>query len=283
MSRFTFVQIELPGALGIDDGRYPVRGAGARDADAVLIARTHGAPPPPRRRLRRPKPRDADLGTEPRVPVTELTVIGAQPLEGDGDAWLAGVRADAERRDALVADALAIATTALAARRIAVADPAVPDASLDAVLAVRIGYGTGDELAEGGWSAAIQLPREEGRVSRAEALRPQERLARLLGGREEPLACEELLIRARLDLDAGRTREAALQLRVGLEAMLADRAALESAGQAEDLGFLDGRRRVTGDAANEALAGPLTPERATEVAETVAVCERVLRRRAAQG
>ena len=42
--------------------------------------------------------------------------------------------------------------------------------------------------------------------------RPQERLAALLGGRDAALACEELALRARGDLDHGRAREAALQL-----------------------------------------------------------------------
>ena len=44
----------------------------------------------------------------------------------------------------------------------------------------------------------------------------------MLGGRERVDVCETLLLRARADLDAGREREAALQLRVGLEALLAE-------------------------------------------------------------
>lgn len=282
MSLFPFVQIELPGALGIEDGRYPVRDGG-EDPPRVLVARTFGAPAPPRRRLRRPKPRDAGPEASPTVPITELTVIDSTPIEGDPRAWLQRIRTEADERDELVGRALDAATRALAARRIASADPTVPDAHLEAALAVRVGYGSGDELVDGHWEEAIALPREEGRVSRAAALRPQERLAALLGGREQPLACEELLIRARSDLDAGRSREAALQLRVALEALLAEREALGSAGQAEDIAFLDSRRRITGEAANEALAGPLGAARTAEAADTLAVCERVLRRRAAHG
>ena len=283
MSRFSFVQIEVPGGHGVADGRYPLRAAGSSSTSGVLATRTFGAPPPARRRFRRPRPKDADADARAKVPVTELTVISADPIEGDADEWLAAIRADAERRDALVTAALGAATRALAARRVSASDSSVPDVSAESALAIRIGYGTGDELAEGHWGAAIAVPREPGRVARREALRPQERMARLIGGREEPLACEELLIRARADLDAGRDREAALQLRVALEALLAERSALDGAGQGEDLAFLDGRRRPTGEAANEALRGPLTAERASEVAETVAACERVLRRRAAHG
>ena len=48
---------------------------------------------------------------------------------------------------------------------------------------------------------------------------PDERFAALLGAREQPLVAEELVLRARMDLDAGRPREAALQARVALEAL----------------------------------------------------------------
>ena len=96
-------------------------------------------------------------------------------------------------------------------------------------------------------------------------------------------ACELLLIRARSDLDAGRVREAALQVRVGLEALLADREALAAPDQDKDFAALDERRAITGEAANEALAGELSDERAAEVTETLRIAERVLRRKRALG
>ena len=80
------------------------------------------------------------------------------------------------------------------------------------------------------------------RRRRAELLRPQERVAEVLGGRGRVPACELLLIRARADLDAARTREAALQLRVGLEALLAEREALAAPDQDKDFAALDERR-----------------------------------------
>ena len=82
-------------------------------------------------------------------------------------------------------------------------------------------------------------------------------MAEVLGGKASVPACELLVIRARADLDAGRTREAALQIRVGLEAMLAEREALAAPDQDQDFATLDERRRITGEAANEALAGEL--------------------------
>lgn len=215
--------------------------------------------------------------------MTRLTVVDADAIEGDGDAWLDRIRKDSGARDALVDRGLAAATRAIAAQRVAAADASLADPSLDSAAVVRVGFGGGDGLVNGHWDGAIELPREARRRTRGEAIRPQERMAAFLGGRDTPLACEELVIRARADVDGGRGREAALQVRVGLEALLAEHERLRAPGQDDDLGALDGRRKATGEAANEALRGPLTDERAAEVEETLQICERVLRRRAAHG
>ena len=249
----------------------------------MLVARTFGAPAPSRRLRRKPKPQRAKAGAVPTVPLTELTVIETRPIEGDAGRWLEDLRDDEERRDELVERALVHVARALAARRVATKDPAIADPTLDATVGIRIGHGDGDELVDGRFADALDLPREAGPRSRAAALRPQERMAALLGGRERALVCEELILRARADLDAGRVREATLQIRVGLEALLAEREALDAPGQDPDLGELDGRRQAIGQAANEALRGEPSAERAAEVAESVAICERVLRRRAAYG
>jgi hypothetical protein len=246
------------------------------------VVRSFGAPTPPRRLRRRPRPAPADPDSEPAVPLTELTVIETEEVPGDPAAWLEALRKDDEAREDLVAAALGRAIRALAARRVASADPSIADPVGESANAIRVGYGGGDDLVDGAYEAAIELPREADRKSRAAALRPQERMAAILSGRERALACEELILRARADLDAARRREAAMQVRVGLEALLAERDALGS-GQDADLAELDGRRTMTGDAANEALRGELSAERAAEVAATVAICERVLRRRAAYG
>ena len=49
--------------------------------------------------------------------------------------------------------------------------------------------------------------------------------------------------------------------------------------QAEDLAALRERLESTTEAADEALAGELPTERSDEVAETLGICERILRRR----
>ena len=138
---------------------------------------------------------------------------------------------------------------AIHAHRTAALDPHVTDLSLPGSLAVRVGYGDGEALADGRWDEAIELPGES-RKGRYEMLAPQERVAAILGHHEPVDAATSALLRARADADASRLRDAALQLRVGLEAMLADRQAFGAEGQAEDLAVLGERRGVTGDAAN---------------------------------
>ena len=287
LSVFGFVQFELPGSLGIADGRYPIRetveDGGGPETPLVLVAETYGAPYPARRRMRKAKPRAADADAASAVPVTRLMVIVASGIEGDPEAWLERLRRNEDERDALVERGLACVKRAVSARRITATDPAIADPTAESALTIRIGFGEGDELVEREWEQAIEVPRAARPASRSDALRPQERMAALLGLRDTPLACEELVLRARSDLSAARIREGALQLRVAVEALLAERERLSGHGQEADLSALDDRRKATGEAANEALRGALSADRSAEVEATLAICERMLRRRAAHG
>jgi hypothetical protein len=217
------------------------------------------------------------------VPLTTLTVIRPDRF-GDAEAasrWLAGLRDDVAEADREVEEALVVANRALHAHRTAALDPNLAGISTDHALALRIGHGDGERLVDGRWDEAIDVPRG-GRRRRSEVLRPQERVAEVLAGRARVAPYESLLLRARADVDEDRTRDAALQLRVGLEALLAEPREPAGSRLAEDLARLDERRRQTGEAANEALRGPLAAERAAEVTETLEICERVLRRRLAE-
>jgi hypothetical protein len=279
---FGFVQFELPGALGIADGRFPVRDGTAEDEpERVLVVRTLGAPQRHLVRGRRPRDAEPDAGPEP-VPVTRVTAIGVSAL-GDAAAareWLRHTVSDDESRDREVDAALALLNRALHYHRAATADPHVHEASEERATTIRIGYGTGDEVADGRWSEATELSRRPPRRRRREALMPQERLAALLGARDQVNACETLLLRARLDLDQGREREAALQLRVGFEALMVELSdGRAGARQAEDMANLEAARTTVGEAANDALRGELGAEASRTVRETLEVCERVLRRR----
>ena len=142
------------------------------------------------------------------------------------------------------------------------------EVSRDRALVVRLGYGSGDEVADGRYGEAIELPRGGRRVKRSMEA-PEERFAALLGGREEIHPAEELVLRARADLNAGRPAEAALQCRVAIEALLAS-------GGADEL---SSHREVVAAAANAALGGTMPGEHAAELEDAVAAMERVLKRR----
>jgi hypothetical protein len=277
---FRFVQLDVPGRLGLDDGRYLLRDEGD-EGQAVIVVQTLGAPPGRGSRLQR-RARRAAPDPPPEVPLTRLTVIPAEPSDPEEAAReLDRETRDLEAAEAMVAAGLRSVNAVLRAHRIATQDPYGHEIARDAALVVRTGYGTGDGLAEGRWQKAVEVPPPARRQRRAQALRPQERLAAVLAGRERIDVCEPLLLRARADLDQGREREAALQLRAGLEALLAEVPDRAGPDQEEDLAALDARRDATAADAADALAGPLSKERVAEIAETLRICERVLRRRQA--
>ena len=131
-------------------------------------------------------------------------------------------------------------------------------------------------VAEGGYREAVELPRGARGRPRRSMEAPDERFAALLGAREPLLVCEELVVRARGDLAAGRTREAALQARVALEGVLSELAGrLPGEREAE----LEGARAVLGDAANMALRGRLDEASVEGVEDVVDRMEAVLRTR----
>ncbi|HXF01115.1 MAG TPA: hypothetical protein VN458_12305 [Solirubrobacterales bacterium] len=277
--RFACVQLDVPGHLGLDDGRYLLRGAASEEPETVVVVQTLGGTPAGGRRRQRPRPA-APPDEPPEVPVTRLTVIPAEPSEPDGAAReLQRISGDLEAAESRVAAALGAVNSVLRAHRVATADPYGHEIGREAVLVARVGYGSGDGLAEGRWEEAVEVAPPARRRRRAEALRPQERLAAVLARREPIDVCETLLLRARADFDQERPREAALQLRAGLEALLAEVRGDAGSDQAEDLAALRERLAGTVEAAGEALAGELDAERTEELAETLAVCERVLRRR----
>ena len=228
----------------------------------------------PRRLLRnRPRPASAD---SPPVDITRATVIDAVPL-GDEEAyaWLAhATGADSER---ITGDALALLDRTVAAHRVAAADPRQPDPDPARALVCRVGYGTGEQVADGDWEAARELPPKR----RRSRLAPQERLAALLSGRDVALACEELTLRARADLDRGRTREAVLQASVALSAALAE---LEAWREVADIGRrldeLAAHSEPVSEAAAAALRSGVDEEALAAVEAAVGRIEAALRARA---
>jgi hypothetical protein len=270
----------------VPDGRYLARDPGEGGAKRVLVVETLGAPPPPGRRRRQPQPVQS-AGEPASLPLTRATAVLAYRPFGAADEamrWLEGITGEEGAVDALVAEGADLLNRALHASAVASADPRPGEVDAGRSVTVRIGYGTGEEVADGRFAVAREVDvRASGRTRRQrreEDLRPQERLAAVLGGRERIDACETLLLRARADLDSGRTREAALQLRVGAEALLVELAgALADPGHGEDTAQLEARHDEIAAAAQMALRGDLDPDAGRNVGELLEICERVLRRR----
>jgi hypothetical protein len=247
-----------------------VRRYAGDEAQQVVVIGGLEAP----RRQRRSRP--ADPGAKP-VDVTRATVIAADPLddEAGAEAWL-------REANELVAPSLAVLNRALHARRIASADPYASEVAPRHALVTRVGYGTGEQVAEGRWSAARELPLERPGMARESALRPQERFAALLAGREAALACELLALRARLDLDHRRDVEAALQLDAALGVGLAELEGWrELDGMAQRLAELHGLAARAGEAADAARAGTLDEAGRDDVGHALGRLEAALRARTA--
>ncbi len=227
---FLFVQCELPWALGPPDGRYLLRSVTDGEAERVIVLATLGAgratlarEAGPLRRRAAARRRAVPAEPEPElVSTASATIVDPVSVsaERQARAWLADLQPERE-----VAAAFAALNRVLHAQRIATADPYAREVSPTQALTIRAGWGEGEQVAEGQWLHAVELPLPGAgaRVRRrASALRPDERLAEMLGAREQPLLCEELALRARLDLDQGRLEHATIELDRALLAALAE-------------------------------------------------------------
>ncbi len=235
---FVFIQLEFAWALGPADGRYLLRRDADSDPERVVVLGTLqagrqplGAPTAPAwsgpsllARVLRGQARSSPTEPEPApVATARATVIDPISLSADNQAraWLAELDREHE-----VAAATAMVNRVIHSHRIAAADPYVHEVSPAQALVIRAGWGEGEQVADGRWLHARALtsadgwaagrsssgPRRGRRRDRSWALRPQERLAALLGGRGTALLCEELVLRARQDLDHERVAHAALEL-----------------------------------------------------------------------
>jgi hypothetical protein len=234
---FLFVQLEFPWELGPPDGRYLMRAGSDADPEHVVVLGTVGASrrAPTRgalwsaasRSSSRRRPTAVEPEPEPTpVAIARATIVDPVSVsaERQARAWLSEL--DGERA---VGDAVAVLNRVLQMHRIAAADAYLHEVSPEQALVIRAGWGEGEQVADGVWAHAVRLewhgPRGVRRRrigDRAAALRPQERLAVLLGGRGAALLCEELALRARADLDQGRTAHAAIELRGAYAAALAE-------------------------------------------------------------
>ncbi len=236
---FVFLQFEFPFTLGPSDGRYVLRDSPDAEPERVVVietldARNGTARPQPaggpagwlsRRDGPRRRRHEREVAPEPPpvpAPTTRITVIDPVPLSADSQAraWL-----DQLDREHEVAAGLTVVNRVVQAQRIAAADPYAREVGAAQALVIRAGWGEGEQVASGMWLHAQELdtrPRRGRGRDRSWALRPQERFAALLSGRSRALLCEELTLRARLDLDQRRTAPAAVALDRALAAAVVE-------------------------------------------------------------
>jgi hypothetical protein len=166
------------------------------------------------------------------VATSRATIVDPISLsaERQAQAWLNDL--DIERETSA---AVAVLNRVLHSHRIASADPYVHEVSPAQALVIRAGWGEGEQVADGRWLNARELRwsmgvgnrrsgglGRRGTGARSAALRHEERLAELLGGRGSALLCEDLALRVRLDLDQGRLPHAAIELRAAYAAALTE-------------------------------------------------------------
>lgn len=242
-STFLAVQFEFTHAIGPHAGRYVVAhpssvddaGAALRSddltrrerlsgqtmqagtADVLAITVIGAAKKRPKLR-RKSQEADTDAGPE-EVPVLLATFVrGTTSLSKEkANAELVRIAEDEDLQQEWVAAGLGALNRAIRAYRAGSRDPYVSEIAQRDARAVRIGYGTTESLPDGKFTrAAVLPPTIGGKASRAERLAPAETTANVLAGRTEIFEGEDLLLRVYADLDHGRTRAAALQLRAAL-------------------------------------------------------------------
>lgn len=271
---FRIVQLEVAGELDLHDGRWTVRGHANRPRAVVVVETT----PRPRRRFRR----DRRSPEEPApLPAAIVTVVDADPLEAARpERWLQ--HADGE---AALTEAVSVVRRLLHLSAVAAGDPDPRPLRLRDLSRAVLAYGTGAEGAYGRWTAGrrLKVPADEhDRVRRSgRGVGSDERLADLLSGRDAVLASEVVALRARQDLAAGRTREAALGLRMALEAGIAELEPWRDAPQLDAaLDALRAERPRVADAAAAAVRGGLDDTQVQAVREVLHALSVALARRA---
>lgn len=268
------------------DGLYLMRSPDAgseQPASHVLVLATLGAE---QRRLmtggRRREGAVSELEPTPVSTGRATVVFVAEPFADltAADRWL---RSAGEEQ---LSAGLAVLNRALRAFRVISADAAISLAVRSDAILARVGYGAGEEVAEGRWSEAITLaPARVSRGERKRMLEPSARFAAILGGHEHTLVCEELALRARLDLDQGFVRGAALMLKAALEAGVSELSTDPVYGEAlaERVAELREAVPAIGAAADSAVAGELSDGDRVTVETTLVRLESALRARAAAG
>jgi hypothetical protein len=251
LALFSAIQVETGQPLGPPDGRYMARPAEGEPPSHVLVF------------------------AGPQVTIISVSAPLVDARAGAGWLKTAG--------EEELTDALGVLDRAMHAFRQIVADPSVSGPGRRQLVVARAGYGDGEGLAEGRFGESRELPAPRGPrfQRRSKVLEPQARLAAALSGREPPLVCAELALRATHDLESGRLREAALGTMIALDAAITELSLDAQAGAlAERIEELRSLRGGVVAAAQTALAGALAEAELAAVDLALARTEAALRARA---
>jgi len=265
-----FAQLDLPGRIILDDGRYLARAAQPAGEDDVIVIRTLGVQRA-KRRLRKGRPVPIEEPGEATLPLTRVTVVKALPFasEAEAEQWLAELSSERERQTALANEAIILLNEAIHAHAVAANYPYASDVGGNSAVSLRFGYGLGDEVVEGSWTAARQ-PDEGERVKLLDrdlgSVGAQERVAEVLGRRGSILAAETLLLRTRADIEQRRFAAAAL----GVEA------ALSAVGESTDPALLAELREQARELGRAARADRLGPGDETALRKLIGAGTRLI-------
>ncbi len=238
---FRFVQLVVPPPPPLPAGRYLVRYE-ERSHRAVVVV---GGPPqrPRRRRLFRRARRPRAIATPP--PLT-LTVVAPEPLadRAAAERWLGEVLRSPE---GALEWALRETNELFARARQARADSWPPDLLRPDILSVRVGFGSGEQVAVGAWTRARELVRAGAPGSALDAA--DALLAELLAARRRRSPALELALAARVQVASARLIEATWMLEAA-----AEEAAREGVAQRFAEGIAHGTAEGVAEGAAEAVA-----------------------------
>jgi hypothetical protein len=251
LALFSAIQVETGQPLGPPDGRYLIRpGAGEPPSHVLVFAGR------------------------------EVTIISVGTPLADPRAAAAWLKAAGEPE---LDVALSVLDRTMHAFRQIVADPTVSGPGRRQLVMARAGFADGETLSEGRLGESRELPPPRGPrfQRRTKVLEPQARLAAALAGREPPLICAELALRAGHDLESDRPREAALGAMIALDAAITELSLDARAGVlVERIDELRALRAAVVAAAQSALSGALSEAELETVANALARTEAALRARA---
>ncbi len=244
--------------------------------------------------MKRPAARPPATHEPATVATARATIVDPVSVsaERQAQAWLKDLDPG---RD--VGAAVAVLNRLLHTHRIASADPYIHEVSPMQALVIRAGWGEGEQVAYGRWLHARELPAAmsdhrpgggSGRrrlpgARRPAALRPEERLAEMLAARGAPLLCEDLALRARLDLDQGRAAHAAIELDRALTVARPELRAEERQDLALRIDELEQLRAGVAQQAQAAMPGSESSPEVDVVRHALERLEAALRARTAPG